>query len=336
VPVQPQDRSTGQDSGRFDYLYDAPDLPPRIIKIWQSNYRLDDDPTRPVMRFEFTLDTRGSSVGRLENILIDTNFGDIAVDGYMDSSEECGFRTAWLETSEPRIEYFEIEGATATLRGELGQDIMDYLYLQEDIQPRPIIFSTDSPDMINAIKKFEIPKFLKDAPVYFGEQNGSLPERYFSDFVDAAVREYERQNTRLLLFHGAGLINRPVEGPYISLFFNVEGIVGFSVMTPGGGDIDSDSSDFTFSCKVVVDKQEVLEGDDDEDGDGEPDGVDESGVPFRRVATCIDPEVGVPRDVAERLNVDMGPVEPDNPNALVVLDMATALKRHPIMRASFE
>jgi hypothetical protein len=352
-PAQPGGRASAQgddqlsaqadsrDYGDLVHQYNPPDIPPFFIKIWQSNYKLVKSGSENLFCYEFTLDTRGSSVGKLDDIKIRTDHGYALIDGVMNDSEEEGFKTAWLATYENNIEYFVIESVNATWRNLPDKDVSEYLFMKEDIQPRPLLTPTDSPDIINAIKKFEIPKLLINGLVEFGALGKSLdlPRTYFSDFVDAAVEYYDQQNINLMMFHGARLVDRPVNGPYISLFFNEEGVVGFSVMHPRGPTIDTDTSSFTFSCKIVVDEREVVVGavpdtdDDDADdvADADDDGADEGEVVIRRYVSCIEPSVEVPRAEAERIGLVLAPLKAGEPERLISLELGLALRSQQIM-----
>ncbi|MDR1314886.1 MAG: hypothetical protein LBQ12_14650, partial [Deltaproteobacteria bacterium] len=221
------------DPRRADPQNPQPEPPPRTLTIWQNNAFVVSDPDRQTTVYEFSLSTRGSAIGKLEDIAIQTDRGPITVDGAMDGTEENGYRTGRLEAA-GFVDSFEITGATATVDGKPGQDLMPDLRVS-DYQPWPILLPGDPVSIISSVRYHEIPKFLVDAPVEFGSSVESPPTVYVSDFVEAAVEIYrEEMKTELMIWNGATLLDRPVDGPYIVLF-NRGGVNGFSVMEPSAG-----------------------------------------------------------------------------------------------------
>jgi hypothetical protein len=226
-----------------------PDLPARSITIWQSNSRNVQVGSRWTSVFEFAISTRGSPLGVLEDIVIETNAGTILVPGPMDGTAEGGYRTAELET-EVAVYAFYVRSATATVYGMPGQDILPYLRV-EDIQPRPILLPDDPESVLEAVRYFEISKFLADVPIDFGSSLGRAPILYPPDLVEAAVLTYrDLEGVNIMVWNGATLMDRPVEGPYIVLF-NRDGVNGFSVMEPSPEGFANDRAVFTFSYRAV-------------------------------------------------------------------------------------
>ncbi|MDR2612939.1 MAG: hypothetical protein LBG06_08985 [Deltaproteobacteria bacterium] len=198
----------------------------------------------------FSVSTRGSSLGTLEDIEIETDHGRIAVPGPMDGTPAGGYREAELETGAD-VYAFRVERATATIDGRPGQDILPYLYVH-DYQPMPILLPGDPESFLDSVRYYEVPKFLVDAPVDFGEAVEAPPALHISDFVEAAVQVYLEGGVSLLVFNEATLIARPVDGPYLVLRSR-DGVNGFTVRVPSRGGFAEDPAAFSFMCRVAVD-----------------------------------------------------------------------------------
>jgi hypothetical protein len=227
------------------------DPPERFITIWQNNAWTVPDPDRRLSVYEFSLSARGSPLGVVEDIAIETNLGRISVPGVLGGTPAGGYRTARLETDEYGYAV-AIAAATATVDGVPGRDIVPYLRIL-DYQPMPILLPDDPESVLNSVRYYEIPKFLVDAPVDFGEGARDAPMLYISDFVEAAVQIYrDMEDTDLMVWNGATLLDRPVEGPYVVLFSR-DGVNGFSVMQPSASGFEGDYAVFTFRCRVEVD-----------------------------------------------------------------------------------
>ncbi|MDR3152708.1 MAG: hypothetical protein LBW85_00195 [Deltaproteobacteria bacterium] len=226
-----------------------PDLPGRTVTIWQGNARYRIGGAGETV-YEFSLSTRGASLGTLENIVIETDHGRIEVPGPMDGTPEGGYVKAELATDE-YVESFMIKSATATVNGQQGMDILPFMYVHE-YQPMPVLLPGDPESFLDSVKYYEMHKFVVDAPIDFGDAFENPPLLYISDFVEAAVQIYLESQVSLLVFNEATLLARPVEGPYVVLH-NRDGINGFSVMLPGAGDFRDDVAAFSFKCRVGVD-----------------------------------------------------------------------------------
>jgi hypothetical protein len=225
-----------------------PDVPSRSVTIWQGNARYADAAGRSTV-YEFSVSTRGSSLGELTDIVFETDHGRITVPGPMDSSPDGGYRTAELVTDE-YVDSFTVKKATATVNGVPDQDILPYLFIH-DYQPMPVLLPGDPPGFLDSVRYYEIPKIIVDAPVVFGDEIEDPPRLYISDFVEAAVQIYQENGVNLLVFNGATLVARPSRGPYITLH-NRDGMNGFSVREPSGGRLEDDTVAFSFMCRVTV------------------------------------------------------------------------------------